>query len=247
MKFTLQAENNIAKIENALEDMKKIQLLQQEVGEGVSLLSQGGLDVSTEKVTIESIMNRTEQYLKGIQLDFGADGNGTNKDNQTILDIQVVVHDKNPYIFGQHSEASAVTSKVTSVVVSGDIRPDVKFKNTGSIQYQDYIPKMDPNDPEKIIYITFTMKNEGDAAVAYIRPHGMDPGVQSTHSLYTLYLGDVTYPRSSSHDFSKTLTINDWTDYGFKTFIRQGLCHKGSCYIGLKPIESKYKTNDFAF
>lgn len=149
----------------------------------------------------------------------------------------MVVHSKNPYMFGTY--ASSITSPVTSVVVSGDIRPDVKFKNQGSIQYQDYVPKSDPNDPDKIVYITFKMANEGDSVIAYIKPHNMDPNDQSTRSLYTLYLGDLTYPKSSSFDFSKTLSINDWTDYGFKVFIKAGLCNKGTCFFGLKPMQSK--------
>lgn len=149
----------------------------------------------------------------------------------------MVVHSKNPYMFGTY--ASSITSPVTSVVVSGDIRPDVKFKNQGSIQYQDYVPKSDPNDPDKIVYITFKMANEGDSVIAYIKPHNMDPNDQSTRSLYTLYLGDLTYPKSSSFDFSKTLSIDDWTDYGFKVFIKAGLCNKGTCFFGLKPMQSK--------
>jgi hypothetical protein len=140
------------------------------------------------------------------------------------------------------SDASALTSPVTSVAVSGNIRPDVKFNNKRYVQYQDYIPKTDPNDPEKIIYITFKMENEGDVAIAYVKPHNMDPNVRSTWALYTFYLGDLTYPKSSSNDFSTTLNVGqDWTQYGFKTFIRQGLCNKGTCYIGLKPLESKSK------
>lgn len=85
--ISVQAEENVAKIESALLDMKKILLLTQEVGEGSNTLSQSGLDVSTEKVTIESLLNRTEGIVKGIQLDFG--GNTIADGNQTILDVQV--------------------------------------------------------------------------------------------------------------------------------------------------------------
>lgn len=85
----LQAEENVAKIEAALVDMKKILLLTQEVGEGSKTLSQGGLDVSTEKITIESLLNRTEGIVKGIQLDFDLGNNTTADGNQTILDVEV--------------------------------------------------------------------------------------------------------------------------------------------------------------
>lgn len=81
----------MAKIESALIDMKKILLMTREVGEGAYTLSQGGLEVSTEKVTIESLMNRTENLINGIQLDFGTSENGTSDGNQTILDVEVVL------------------------------------------------------------------------------------------------------------------------------------------------------------
>lgn len=87
--ISLQAEENVAKIEAALVDMKKILLLTQEVGEGSKTLSQGGLDVSTEKITIESLLNRTEGIVKGIQLDFDLGNNTTADGNQTILDVEV--------------------------------------------------------------------------------------------------------------------------------------------------------------
>lgn len=87
--ISFQAEENVAKIESALLDMKRILLLTQEVGEGSRTLSRGGLDVSTEKVTIESLLNRTESIVKGIQLDFDLGDNTTADGNQTILDVEV--------------------------------------------------------------------------------------------------------------------------------------------------------------
>lgn len=87
--ISFQAEENVAKIESALVDMKRILLLTQEVGEGSRTLSRGGLDVSTEKVTIESLLNRTESIVKGIQLDFDLGDNTTADGNQTILDVEV--------------------------------------------------------------------------------------------------------------------------------------------------------------
>jgi hypothetical protein len=69
--------------------MHEVLLLTQEVGEGAKILSRNDLAVSTEKVTIASLRNRTEQFISGIQLDYGVDGNDTSDDNQTILDVKV--------------------------------------------------------------------------------------------------------------------------------------------------------------
>lgn len=50
-------------------------------------------------------------------------------------------------------------------------------------------------------------------------------------SVLTLFL------RLQNLIWKKTLEVGDWTEYGFKIFIQSGVCEKGICYLGIKPLK----------
>lgn len=80
----------------------------------------------------------------------------------------------------------------------------------------------------------FKMVNEGDLVIVYIKLYNMDFMDWSIWLLYILYFGDLIYLKFFFFDFFKLLSIVDWIDYGFKVFIKVGLCNKGICFFGFK-------------
>ena len=95
-----------------------------------------------------------------------------------------------------------------------------------------------------MIFFTFDVVNDDDAAIIFMNPDGFDINNPANFTLYTFYVSGDTYPTSSSYDFIKTVAMTDWESIGFKVFLEQGLCPKGTCYLGVKPetgMQSNHK------
>lgn len=146
---------------------------------------------------------------------------------------QINYYKKNPFIYGQN--ASSLTSGVSTFDMGDDIKLDVKLANNGNFKYQKFIPLINPQYPEKMIFFTFDVVNDDDAAIIFMNPDGFDINNPVNFTLYTFYVRCDTFPTSSTYDFMKIVGMRDWENIGFKIFLEQGTCPKGNCYLGVKP------------
>jgi hypothetical protein len=151
-----------------------------------------------------------------------------------MYDIQVSNFRKNPYIYGEN--ASMVTSAVPVVEVPQEFSVDSKVPNVGNPQFKKYIPLINPQYSEHMIYFTFDVINDGDAGLIYLKPDGFDLSGDDV-LLYSFYFSSATFPTSGVYDYKKVLNVRDWTKYGFKVFLPGNVCGKGLCYLGIKPLK----------
>lgn len=135
-----------------------------------------------------------------------------------------------------HGEnATTVTSGVSIFNIGNDIKLDVKLTNKGKFKYQKFLPLINPEYPEKMIFFSFDVVNDDDAIIIFMSPDGFDINNPVNFTLYTFYFSDDNYPTSVSFDFKKRIKMTDWEKIGFKIFIDQGKFGKGTCYLGIKP------------
>lgn len=158
--------------------------------------------------------------------------------------IQVSNFRKNPYIYGEN--ASMVTSSVPVVEIPPTLWVDSKVPNVGDPQFKKYIPLINPRYSEQMIYFTFDVVNDGDAGLIYLKPDGFDLSSENV-LLYSFYFSSATFPTSDVHDYKKVLKVRDWTRYGFKVFLPGGICGKGLCYLGIKPLKGIHSPNFIHF
>lgn len=157
--------------------------------------------------------------------------------SQNTNHIQVTSFMKNPYIYGGNS--SLATSRVPIIKVPINISVDAKVPNQEQLQYKRYVPLMNPQYPEQMIFFTFDMMNDGDSAILYFKPDDFDITRHQDILLYSFYFRTKTFPTSKIFDFQKILNVRDWTEYGFKIFLPGGICGKGICYLGIEPLKGK--------
>lgn len=108
--------------------------------------------------------------------------------------------------------------------------------NNDIATYKKYTPLMNQAYPEKMIYFTYDVINDGDASIIYIKPDGFQESSQRKEILYSFFFSSETFPTTVNFDYRKDLGIRDWTMYGFKVFLPEGICGKGVCYLGIKPL-----------
>lgn len=95
---------------------------------------------------------------------------------------------------------------------------------------------MNPAFSEQMIFFSFDVINDEDAGLLYLKPDDLDMSNQGNNTLYSFYFCSTTFPTSSRYDYIKELGIRDWTNYGFKVFLPGGVCGKGICFLGIKPL-----------
>ena len=117
-----------------------------------------------------------------------------------------------------------------------NITVDSNIPNNGRAEFKKYIPLINPEFSENMVYFTFDVVNDGDTALIYIKPDGFDVSNQRNLEIYSFYFSFTTFPTSMNYDYKKDLGIRDWTTYGFKMFLPVGVCGKGVCYLGIKPL-----------
>lgn len=106
--------------------------------------------------------------------------------------------------------------------------------------------QIDSNDPEQMIYLTLNASKK--AIIMYFRPVDIDIQSRKRKSLYTVYVRHNARPTTRVHDFSKKLTLNDWSeDLGFKVFVHKGVCGNNTCFLGFRPLNGKYYGVCFRF
>lgn len=88
-----------------------------------------------------------------------------------------------------------------------------------------------------MIFFTFDVTNDGDSVIIYFKPDDYDRTRHRDLPLYSFYFRADTFPTLAKFDLKKTLEVGDWTEYGFKIFIQSGVCEKGICYLGIKPLK----------
>ncbi|XP_062613252.1 location of vulva defective 1-like [Saccostrea cucullata] len=115
-----------------------------------------------------------------------------------------------------------------------NITVDTKVPNDGKLYFKRYIPLINPQYSEQMIYFTFDIINDGDAAIIFFKPDGFDISIHKTTELYSFFFSSVTFPTSKS--YKKDLGVRDWTRFGYKIFLKEGVCGKGICYLGIKPL-----------
>lgn len=95
---------------------------------------------------------------------------------------------------------------------------------------------MNPAFSEQMIFFSFDVINDGDAGLIYLNPDGLDMSNHENKTFYSFYFCSTTFPTSTRYDYIKDLGMRDWTNYGFKVFLPGGVCRKGICFLGIKPL-----------
>jgi hypothetical protein len=132
-----------------------------------------------------------------------------------------------------------VTSHVPIVEVPQDLWVHSKVPNVANLQFKKYIPLINLQYSEHMIYFTFDVINDGDAALIYLKPDEFDMSGDDV-LVYSFYFSSTTFPTSVVYDHKKVLNAkDDWTKYGFKVFLPANFCGKGLCYLGIKPLNGK--------
>lgn len=126
----------------------------------------------------------------------------------------------------------------TSHCSTGHSLPIV-IKLTPSEDLQRIKAQIDSNDPEQMIYLTLNANKK--AIIMYLRPVDIDIQSRKRNSIYTVYVRHNVRPTTRVHDFSKKLTLNDWSGkLGFKVFVHKGVCGNNTCFLGFKPLNGKF-------
>ena len=73
LQWLLQAKNTAKFLKQALEDIEKVSIAQQEIGEGPKRLNRTGIDVITEKAILGDFMKKNQSVYQGIQLEIVED------------------------------------------------------------------------------------------------------------------------------------------------------------------------------
>lgn len=73
LQWLLQAKNTAKFLRQALEDIEKVSIAQQEIGEGPKRLNRTGIDVITEKAILGDFMKKNQSVYQGIQLEIVED------------------------------------------------------------------------------------------------------------------------------------------------------------------------------
>lgn len=123
------------------------------------------------------------------------------------------------------------------IKVPVNISVDARIPNKAFLEYKKYIPLINPAYPEQMIFFTFDVTNDGDSVIIYFKPDDYDRTRHRDLPLYSFYFRADTFPTLTKFDLKKTLEVGDWTEYGFKIFIQSGVCEKGICYLGIKPLK----------
>ncbi|XP_061167212.1 polycystin-1-like protein 2 [Saccostrea echinata] len=198
------------------------------VGERISFDGLGVLDIMIRKLSSKDFVDAPDKFFVNLN-----NVNGS-KNQDPYYEIAVLNFMKNPYIYGEN--ASEVTSSVPVMEFPPNITVDSKVPNEGKLEFKKYIPLINPQYSEQMIYFTFDIINYGDAAIIYFKPDGFDFSSQMTTQLYSFYFSTVTFPTSIVFNYKKVLGVRDWTRFGFKVFLKEGVCGKGICYLGIKPL-----------
>lgn len=126
----------------------------------------------------------------------------------------------------------------TSHCSTGHSLPIV-IKLTPSEDLQRIKAQIDSNDPEQMIYLTLNANKK--AIIMYLLPVDIDIQSRKRNSIYTVYVRHNVRPTTRVHDFSKKLTLNDWSGkLGFKVFVHKGVCGNNTCFLGFKPLNGKF-------
>ncbi|XP_061167318.1 uncharacterized protein LOC133176177 [Saccostrea echinata] len=198
---------------------------------------------TTNLSTVSAVLNETMSTTAFPLLNFTKTTSSMTNANSIIkMQFQMSIIKKNPYMYGNGS--SGLTSSVISVNLEGKVAPIVKFKNKDSYRYmQRYTPKTIPKDPERFFYFNVDVKHDDDTIMLYFNPENIDINSKNL-TLYTVFVSKTGYPREAEekHDWKRLLSVRDWTERGFKLVIPPKTCLKGTCFIGLQPVEAKTET-----
>ncbi|XP_061173586.1 polycystin-1-like protein 2 [Saccostrea echinata] len=168
--------------------------------------------------------------------------NNTVDNPNTLLNVMVIVYKRNPFIFGGNS--SSLTSDIFVFHFGNNMDNDYlqlelnlenKVNNTNNSSLRLF-QRQPAND---LIFYKFTVSNDDDVTIIFLKPQNFTVDL-STLSLFEIYISDKPYPSNSSmkdNDFQASTSVRNWDeDYGFKVFVPSGVCLKGDCYLGIKPL-----------
>ncbi|XP_062608038.1 polycystin-1-like protein 2 [Saccostrea cucullata] len=195
------------------------------------------LEIMIRKVSFNDLEDAPDEFFGGVH-----DVNGSNN-QASYLELAVSNYLRNPYIYGEN--ATKATSSVPVMNIPQNISVDTNIPNKGNLEFKRYIPLINPQYSEPMIYFTFEVINKRDAVLIYIKPDGFDFLGHQKVPLYSFYFSSDTFPTSNVFDYKKVLGVEDWTGYGFKVFLPGGICVKELCYLGIKPLTAP-DTDDFA-
>ncbi|XP_062590863.1 uncharacterized protein LOC134252407 [Saccostrea cucullata] len=206
------------------------------------LLNTTFIETTTNLSTVSELLNETLSATVSPLLNSSDAKTSSLTNANSVVKMQVSVIKKNPYMYGNGS--SGITSSVISVNTDGKVAPIIKFKNKNSYRYlQRYTPKTIPKDPERFFYFNTEVKHEDDTIMLYFKPENIDINSKNL-TLYTVFVSKTNYPREAEekHDWKRLLSVRDWTENGFRLVIPPNTCIKGTCFIGLQPVEAKTET-----
>ncbi|XP_062621693.1 uncharacterized protein LOC134283266 [Saccostrea cucullata] len=198
------------------------------LGEGLQFNGKHVLEIVMRKTSINNLANIHDEFFAGVQEVNGSDT------HVSYLKLSVTNFLRNPYIYGEN--ASKAISSVPVIDIPQNISVDSNIPNKGNLEFKRYIPLINPQYSEQMIYFAFEMTNDEDAGIIYIKPDGFDFLAHQKVPLYSFYFSSATFPTSSVFGLKKVLGVRDWTKYGFKVFLPGDICGKGLCYLGIKPL-----------
>lgn len=162
----------------------------------------------------------------------------------------MALYKKSPHIHGKRASRIRSSISVSTKDVGGNAinTPlSIAFNNTDTTHFNKYKPVYDPDDPEKMIHIVYSLKDQDDSSIIYIKPDELDADdfesfqrkfQENKHSFYTLYAESAVPPTTKFYSFMKTMTVRDWEHpFGFKLVIGPGLLNSGKVYLGLRSVK----------